>query len=405
MSDGEEPRNVKELLIEAKDVSELMVDLAYAAVFFNDEDLAGEVEELEERMDGYLRRLREISMLAARSPEDAEAMASVLHIAAAMEKIGDAASDIARVIQVKLGIPSVLRPDLRHADEIVGRVRVREEAPCVGRSLKELLLPSETGMWLLAVRRGTEWEFDPQADTVLNGGDVLLFQGPEEGANLIRQVAGAPPLPEPPEGDLLPLTELDRAVDILIEMKNSAEVAVGLAYSALLFKDPALAAEVATLEARSDVLHDELESWVLKAAPEARNTDELRGLLRLGTASEMIFDAARDMTWLVEHGEELHPVIQMALEETEEVATETLIEPGSRAEGRSLKQLQLETETGMFVLAVQRGRRWIYRPRPRFELEAGDRVIALGPEEGAAELEALALAPAHALDSGSSTGS
>ena len=399
MSDEDAPRNVKELLVEAKDVSELMVDLAYAAVFFSDEHLAEEVEVLEQRMDGYLRRLREVAMLAARSPEDAEAMAGVLHIAAAMEKIGDAASDIARVIQAKLGIPAALRPDLRHADEIVGRVRVREGAPCVGRTLKDLLLPSETGMWLLAVRRGSEWEFDPQAETVLNEGDVLLFQGPEEGVNIIRAIAGAPPLPEAPDTEgVMPLTELDRAVDILVEMKNSAEVAVGLAYSSLLFKDPALAAEVATLEARSDFLHDELESWVLKAAPEARNTDELRGLLRLAYASESIFDAARDMTWLIEQGEELHPVIQMALEETEEVAAETVIEPGSRAQGRSLKQLELETETGMFVLAVQRGRRWIYRPRPRFELEAGDRVISLGPEEGVAEIESLARAPAHATE-------
>jgi uncharacterized protein with PhoU and TrkA domain len=398
MSDDDQPRNVKELLVEAKDVSELMIDLAYAAVFFNEEDLAEEVDELEKRLGGYLWRLREISMLAARSPEDAEAMSGVLHLAAAIEKIGKAASDIARVIQAKLGIPDALRPDLRHADEIVGRVRVREDAPCVGRTLRDLLLPSETGIWLLAIRRGSDWEFDPQAETVLSQGDVLLFQGPGEGVNLIRAVAGAPPLPEAPESDAPPLTELDRAVDILVEMKNSAEVAVGLAYSALLFKDAALAAEVATLESRSDILHDELESWVLKAAPEARNSDELRGLLRLGYASEAIFDAARDMTWLIEQGEELHPVIQMALEETEEVATETVIEQGSRAQGRSLKQLQLETETGMLVLAVQRGRRWIYRPRPRFELEAGDRVISIGPEEGVPELDTLARGPAQAYE-------
>jgi uncharacterized protein with PhoU and TrkA domain len=400
MADGNQPRNVKELLVEAKDASEIMIDLAYAAVFFKDEDMAEEVEVLEERLDGYLRRLREISMLAARSPEDAEAMANVLHIAGAIEKIGQAASDIGRVVGAKLGFPEALRRDLRHADEIVGRVRVREGAPCVGLSLRDLRLPSETGMWLIAIRRGSEWEFDPQADTVLTEGDVLLFQGPEEGLNLIREVAGAPPLPEPPEEETPPLTELDRAVDILVEMKNSAEVAVGLAYSSLLFNDPALAAEVATLETRSDFLHDELESWVLKSAPEARNTDELRGLLRLAYASEMIFDAARDMTWLVEQGEELHPVIRMALEESEEVSAETVVEQGSGAEGRSLKDLQLETETGMFVLAVQRGRRWIYRPRPRFELQAGDRVISIGPEEGMAELDALTRAPAPAYRSG-----
>src|SRR5436190_3090344 len=132
MGDAEQPRNVKELLVEAKDVSELMVDLAYAAVFFNAQDLAVEVEELEERLDGYLRRLREISMLAARSPEDAEGMAGVLQMAGAIEKIGQAASDMGRVVGAELGIPDALRPDLRHADEGVGGVRVREGAGLVG---------------------------------------------------------------------------------------------------------------------------------------------------------------------------------------------------------------------------------------------------------------------------------
>jgi uncharacterized protein with PhoU and TrkA domain len=340
-------------------------------------------------MDAYLHDLRWISMLAARSPEDAEAMGGVLHIAASIEKIGDAAADIARVVTAKLGIPEPLRPDLRHADEVTGRVRVREGAPVVGRNLRDLSLPTETGMWIIAVRRGSDWEFDPGPDTVLSDGDVLVFQGPEEGVNLIRETAGAPALPAPPEGDGIALTELDRAVDILVEMKNSAEVAVGLAYSSLLFAEPALAAEVGTLEARSDMLHDELESWVLRASPEARNPDHLRGLLRLAYASEVIFDAAREMTRLVEKGEELHPVVAAAIESSDEVAAETTVEKGSRAEGASLKELSLETETGMFVLAVQRGRRWIYRPRPRFQLEAGDRVISIGPEDGIPELEML----------------
>jgi uncharacterized protein with PhoU and TrkA domain len=396
----ERPRNVKDLLAEAKDTSEIMVDLAYAAVFFNDEDLAEEVDRLEEVMDGFLRDLRWVSMLAARSPEDAEAMGGVLEIAGSVEKIGDAADDIARVVTAKLGIPEALRPDLRHADEIVGRVKVREGAPSVGRSLRELSLPTETGMWLIAVRRGTEWEFDPGPDSVISEGDVLLYQGPEDGANLLREQAGAPALPEPPEGEAMPLSELDRAVDILVEMKNTAEVAVGLAYSSLIFREPALAAEVTTLETRSDTLHDELESWVLRAAYEYRKPEELRGLLRLGFASEVIFDAAREMTRLVEEGGELHPVIAAAIEASEEVAAEAVVEGGSRAAGASLKQLSVETETGMFVLAVQRGRRWIYRPRPRFEFEPGDRVISIGPEEGIAELEALTRATAGSTAGG-----
>src|SRR5213592_4072984 len=105
--DQNQPNNAKHLLVELKDASELMVDLAYAAVFFNEEKLAEEVGRLEERSTLYLRRLRTIAMLAARSPEDAGGMGGVLSIGDAIQKVGDAASDIARVIAARLGIPDV----------------------------------------------------------------------------------------------------------------------------------------------------------------------------------------------------------------------------------------------------------------------------------------------------------
>jgi uncharacterized protein with PhoU and TrkA domain len=388
MNDDEGPRTVKDLLREIKDSSELMVDLAYAAVFFNDGDLAKEVGRLEERMFDYLHDLRKLAILAARSPEDAEHMAGVLEIASAVENIADAAEDIARIVQ--LGILEDLRKDLRHADEIVSRVKVREGSTGVGRTLRDLALPVEIGMWVIATRRGGEWDLDPGPDYVVSTNDVLLVKGPEDSVALVRELMGAPPLPEPPEPPEIVLSDLDRAVDLLVEMKNSAEVAVGLAYSALLFNDQALAAEVANLEARSDALHDDLESWVLRSAQEARDPDDLRGLIRLAHASEMIFDSAREMTRLVERGEELHPVIAAALVESDEVGCETVIAPGSPADGHSIKELAVETETGMFVLAVERGRRWTYRPKPRYVFQAGDRLIAIGPVEGGEELDRLA---------------
>ena len=389
MDAGDGPRTVKGLLAEIKDSSELMVDLAYAAVFFSDADLAKEVGRLEQRMFAHLHDLRKIAILAARSPEDAEHMAGVLSIAAAVEKIADAADDIARVVSSGLGVLDDFRRDLRHADEIVSRIKVREESNVIGRSLRDLAMPVEIGMWVIAIRRGGEWDLDPGPEVVLASNDAVLVKGPEDGVHLARELMGAPPLPDPPEAPEIPLSDLDRAVDLLVEMKNSAEVAVGLAYSALLFNDQALAAEVANLEARSDTIHDELESWVLRSSQEARNPDDLRGLIRLAHASEMIFDSAREMTRMVERGEELHPVIAAALVESDEVGHETIVSAGSPADGKSIKDLSVETETGMFVLAVQRGRRWNYRPKPRFVLQAGDRVIAIGPPEGAEELDQL----------------
>jgi uncharacterized protein with PhoU and TrkA domain len=382
-------RNVKDLLAECKDTSELMVDLAYAAVFFADPKLAEEVDHLEDLMTHYIRDLRVISMLAARSPEDAEALTDVLHLASCIEQIADAAVGIARVVSDVLGIPDALRADLRHADEVSGRVRVRAGSACLGRSLRDLELPTETGMWVIAVRRGSDWEFDPGPDTVIGEDDVLLFRGPEEGLRLIREMAGAPPLPEQLEENGTAWNELDRAVDILVAMKNTGEVSVGLAYSALLLREPALAAEVTTLESRSDELQSELESWVLRATENAPNPEELRGLLRLAYASETICDAARSMTRLVERGEDLHPIVAEAIEASDAVAVEAIVEVSSDADGKTLKELSFKTETGMTAIAVQRRGRWIYRPPARFQLEAGDRVIATGPEDGVEEVEAL----------------
>ena len=387
--DSEGPHTVKGLLAEIKDSSELMVDLAYAAVYFADEDLAKEVGRLEDRMFEHLRTLRKLAILAARSPEDAEHMAGVLEIASAVEKIADAADDIARVVSSGLGILDDLRQDLRHADEIVARVKASEGAQAVGQSLRELTMPTEMGMWVIAVRRGGAWNFDPGPDYVVATGDALLVKGPQDGVNLARELMGMKAIEHAAPEDGLVLSDLDRAVDLLVEMKNSAEVAVGLAYSALLFNDPSLAAEVSNLEARSDAIHDELESWLLRSAQEARNPDDLRGLIHLAHASEMIFDSAREMTRLVELGEELHPVVAAALVESDEFGHEAVVGAGSPADGKSIKELSIETETGMFVLAVQRGRRWTYRPKPRFVLQAADRVIAIGPDEGGDALDEL----------------
>ncbi|MFP5353228.1 MAG: potassium channel family protein [Actinomycetota bacterium] len=389
MDSGEGRSTVKGLLAEIKDSSELMIDLAYASVFFADAELAKEVIGLEERMFEDLRQIRKLVILSARSPEDAEHMAGVLEIVSAVEKIADAAEDIAHVVHAGMGILDDLRKDLRYADEIVSRIKVRDGAPAAGRSLRDLALPVEIGMWVIGTRRGGDWDLDPGPEYVVAANDVLLVKGPEDGARLARELFGAPELPPGPEPSQVVLSDLDRAVDLLIEMKNSAEVAVGLAYSALLFNDPALAAEVGNLEARSDAVHDELESWVLRSSQEARNPDDLRGLLHLAHASEVIFDSAREMTRLVEQGEELHPVIAAALVESDEFGHETIVGENSPADGKTIKELSIETETGMFVLAVQRGRRWMYRPKPSLALSPGDRIIAVGPAEGAEELDTL----------------
>jgi uncharacterized protein with PhoU and TrkA domain len=377
------------MLSEAKDTSELMIDLAYAALYFGDVAMADEVDELEERLSELVHEMRAVCVLAARSPRDADAMASVLQVVGAIERIGNAAVDVAKIVTHRLGIPRALVADLSAAEEISHRVRVRDDSQMAHRALADLELPVEVGMRVVAIRRERDWITDVDGDEVLLPGDVLFLQGARAGIEELRALAGAPDFepPQPPEDPAL--TDLDRAIDVLVEMKNISEVAVGLAYSALVLRDLGLAAEVNHLEDRLDEMKERLELWVLRAASEVIDPSGLRGLVHLAQAAEEIGDAAQQMVWLVEQGEELHPILAMALGEADEVVVRVPVGRGSAADGASLAQLRLETETGFYLLAIRRGGRYFYRPRKGIVLAAGDELIATGPDEGHALLAQL----------------
>src|SRR3954453_22316076 len=151
------PRNLKAMLSEAKDTSELMVDLGYASLFFADARMAGEVGELEERLTDLVHEMREVCVLAARSKRDAEQMSSVLHVVSAIERMGNAAVDVSRIVTHKLGIPAALVADLGEAEEVSHRLRIRPDSPIANRSLEAVELPMEVGMRIVAIRRGREW--------------------------------------------------------------------------------------------------------------------------------------------------------------------------------------------------------------------------------------------------------
>ena len=81
------PIPVRELLLEMKNLSELMIDLAYSAALYNDKDLAEDVLALESRVD-YLSYLLDMEiMVAARDAKDAEALIGVSTVAASTDKI------------------------------------------------------------------------------------------------------------------------------------------------------------------------------------------------------------------------------------------------------------------------------------------------------------------------------
>lgn len=184
-----QPIPVRDLLVEMKDLSELMIDLAYSAVMFNDKDLADEVMEMEERVDylGYLLLMN--ASLAVRDKKDAEQIVSIMKTASAANKISDAAADIAGLVIHDIGIPVILWLAVSQADEIVGRATILKQSMLVGKSLADINLEEEIGADIIAIQRRRKWEINPPEAFELDKGDRVIARGSAESMKKLQRLA------------------------------------------------------------------------------------------------------------------------------------------------------------------------------------------------------------------------
>lgn len=385
-----EPVSVKDLLVEMKDTSELLIDLSYSAVLLNNESIAEEVLRLEERMDVLQLRARMSLLMAARNPSDAEALAPVLGIVSGAEKISDATGDIAKVVIEDIGLPSAMRTALPEAVETLVRTSVSESSSYTGRSLLDINLESETGVRVIAIRRGDHWILNPGPDTALEAGDVTLLRGPDAGISEVYESISGTEYAQP-EIEESPVKDLDRAVDSIILMKNLSELAVDLAYGSILFDTVELAEEVKNLEVEVDALRSRFEAWTLQAAGDAPDPVSLRGLLHLGFSTEEISDAALEISEGILREIDVHPVVELAVQESDEIIARVSIEDGSRLDGTSLVEGVPESDVSMNILAIRRPEAgWVLVPDADTELEGGDVLIAKGTRTSAEAFRDLA---------------
>lgn len=180
-----------------------------------------------------------------------------------------------------------------------------------------------------------------------------------------------------------------KIVKKLVELKDTSELMMDLAYSSLLLSSKELAEEVEALEDRMDNLHTEFELLVLASGFKPEDSKDFLGLIRLGVATENIADAAAEIAGVVLRGLEPHPILKDVIKEAEETVIRVQVSKKSTLVGKSLRAVKLPEETGMWVLAVRRGKKWI-RPKPSLTLKAGDFLIASGYAEGKGDLRKLA---------------
>lgn len=385
--------NVKDVLVEMKDLSGSMLDLAYSAILYSNPEIAKEVFKLEETMHSLLYKVRIAIMLGARSLEDAIEFSAILQMASAAEKIANAAGDIAKIAE-SVDITRYL--DREDFEEAVINVKIKPASVLKDKALKELKLETETGMSALAIKRGSNWIYSPDENERLKEDDLIIISGPTEGIPVFCKMATGEDYWAREEavkkkgGAGKRITE--EIADLIADMKNMSELTVGLSYSAVMFDSKEIAEEVKDIEESMDRMKEELEISVIEAAREITDKsffNELRGLLHVAISSEIISDAAYEIADVVLRDIQLHPVFSASIRESDEVILKLDVK-NEDIFGRTLKELKIESRTGMFILAIRRtSGRWVYNPAGDAALKEGDLLIMRGPKEGEEKIKEI----------------
>ena len=384
MAKSFKPRSVRELLTEMKDVSDLMIDLAYAAVLFESDELADRVHELETRMDGLMYHIRTIAAVVTRNVHEARKITGILQVAGAAEAISNATGDIADLIRRGIEIHPVVCDALQMADEKIAWVEVAKDSTLAGKKFYELKLPSSIGIWTFAIKRGKSWIVPPLRDTEVRAGDALIVKGPPDGITILCKMAGAR------REVWAPKRRLPSIRNALAEMRDLSSLMVDMAYSSILLGSREIAEEVIEVEERFDKLNYKLWIATLIATKRERNVARLNSLLQMVRSMERISDAAGSIADVVIRRVGLHPVFARALAEADEQIGRADVAKRSEFVGKSMGELNIWTSMGVYVLMIKRGARYMFDPGRRVRIRVGDSLIVRGSRRGVQKVKKAA---------------
>jgi uncharacterized protein with PhoU and TrkA domain len=113
----------------------------------------------------------------------------VTTVAAATNKISDAAADIADIVLKHIGIHPIVRKAFEQVEERLARAIVKPDSIFIKKTLGDLELAAKIGVDVIAIRRYREWKIDPKEEEQILEGDVLIARGAPHGIDELKDLA------------------------------------------------------------------------------------------------------------------------------------------------------------------------------------------------------------------------
>jgi uncharacterized protein with PhoU and TrkA domain len=172
---------IKKNYVLLTDISETMIELSLAALFLNNREVAEDILEMEELMDGVNIAIEKDILDLANLMESPRDLTGIMRIAFSCELISDAAANIAENLLKGFKPHRVLQRAIEETEEIIVREIISPDSYFKSKTYNELQDNRyKRGFHIIALKREEKWIYSFKPDFILNEGDLLIGLGPKE---------------------------------------------------------------------------------------------------------------------------------------------------------------------------------------------------------------------------------
>ena len=177
----EEIKELKKDYVLITDISETMIELALAALFFNSYEVAEDVLEMESLMDGLNINFEKDLLNLTKLINNPKILTGIMRIIFSCELISDAAAHLAENILEGFEPHIILQKAIKETSEIVVRETISADSYFKDKTYKQLQNQKyKRGFHIIALKRKNKWIYSFNTDFLFEEGDLLIGLGPKE---------------------------------------------------------------------------------------------------------------------------------------------------------------------------------------------------------------------------------
>ena len=380
MNDNE-PTSVKDILIEMKTLSEICVDLSFASLLYSDKLVAKQVLLIEEKIDSLYKKLLDRLSVSIKSLNQAEQLRIYYIIGEANNLISDSAADMASLVLLGYHIEDEIKKVQQHMDQIVDLIELEENSVLCGQSELSADLHDMIGIDVFAIIRKDEGLLTAY-DEIMKCGDLLIFRGPLYSVNAFIDLAKGEvkSVEEAREqiielGEIKPESKLVYHQDLLVTMKETAELIVDLAYLYALEDLPKVRTLILTNEEKIDKLQFELIEEVLRLYKQDMiGQKTLMAYLRMADSFEEIADASIKIAFGVTARHKPYTLLEEVVDDSSEALDFIHVAKGSPYVGKTVKEAEFMDDFFQ-ILALRKRGKYFFFPKDDAKINAGDGLL------------------------------